>query len=125
MLYGGNAHTNSGAQGPECDFMFPGNSDPCNWGTGGTPPNGGLNQNGNYWTEETVGNQPNDRRFMQSAGPLNWNLVLLTILLLYSWARLKWWPWASVELLEWLMIMPSLFDNCFDLLMVLTHLILL
>ena len=42
MLYGGNAHVNSGALGPECDFMFPFDSDPCNWGTGGIPPNGGF-----------------------------------------------------------------------------------
>jgi hypothetical protein len=25
--------------GPECDFMFPGDTDPCNWGTGGVVPN--------------------------------------------------------------------------------------
>lgn len=63
-MYGGNAHISSGAYGPECDFMFPGDTDPCDWGTGGLPPNGPK-----YWTEETAGNLPHDRRFMQSAGP--------------------------------------------------------
>ncbi len=69
MLYGGNAHMTSGAVGPECNFMFPGDSDTCNWGTGGVVPNGGFNQNGYYWTEETVGNNPNDRRGLASMGP--------------------------------------------------------
>ena len=59
MLYGGNAHSSAGGLGPECDFMFPGDSDPCDWGTGGLPPNGEK-----YWTEETAGNTPSDRRFM-------------------------------------------------------------
>ena len=53
MLYGGNAHVNSGAVGPECNFMFPDDSDPCNWGTNFQPPNGGYNQNGKYWNENT------------------------------------------------------------------------
>lgn len=116
MLYGGNAHASSGALGPECDFMFPGDSDPCNWGTGGIPPNGGLNQDGNYWTEETVGNNPNDRRFLQSAGPFTLkpgavNYITVGI----PWARaISGGPWASVELLR---IVDdkcqALFDNCF------------
>jgi len=64
MLYGGNAHTGAGAYGPGCSFMFPGDSDPCNWGTGGVPPNGPV-----YWTEETANNQPNDRRGLGVTGP--------------------------------------------------------
>jgi hypothetical protein len=64
MLYGGNAHLNSGAYGPECDFMFPGDSDPCNWGTGGQLPNGPV-----YWTEGTSGNVGYDRRSLASSGP--------------------------------------------------------
>ena len=38
--------------GPECNYMFPGDSDPENIGTGGVAPNGGYNTNGKYWTEE-------------------------------------------------------------------------
>ena len=38
MRYGGNAHPSAGGNGPECDFMFPDETDPCDWGTGGIPP---------------------------------------------------------------------------------------
>jgi hypothetical protein len=64
MLYGGNGHTSSGAYGPDALFMFPGTSDPCNWGTMGNPPNGPVE-----WTEVTAGNIPFDRRGMCSMGP--------------------------------------------------------
>jgi len=116
MLYGGNAHTNSGALGPECDFMFPFDSDPCNWGTQGLPPNGGFNQNGLYWTEETVDNNPADRRFMQSAGPFTLkpgavNYITVGI----PWARaVAGGPWESVKLLRVVDDKcQALFDNCF------------
>ncbi|MCD4725623.1 MAG: hypothetical protein K8R63_12340, partial [Bacteroidales bacterium] len=119
MLYGGNAHFNSGAVGPVCDFMFPGDSDPCNWGTRGIPPNGGWNQSGHFWTEETADNNPFDRRFMQSAGPFTLkpgavNYITVGI----PWARAtSGGPWASVELLR---IVDDkcqkLFDNCFKVL---------
>ncbi|MEE4257177.1 MAG: T9SS type A sorting domain-containing protein [Bacteroidales bacterium] len=119
MLYGGNAHFNSGAVGPECDFMFPGDSDPCNWGTQGNPPNGGYNQNGLYWTEETADNNPYDRRFMQSAGPFTLepgavNYITVGI----PWARAtSGGPWASVELLRVVDDKcQALFDNCFKVL---------
>ena len=64
MIYGGNAHIGVGAYGPDCNFMFPGNSDTCNWGTGGQLPNGST-----YWTEQVAGNQPDDRRGIGSMGP--------------------------------------------------------
>jgi hypothetical protein len=96
--------------------MFPGDSDPCNWGTDGQPPEGGLNTNGNYWTEETVGNQPSDRRFMQSAGPFTLkpgavNYITVGI----PWARaISGGPWASVELLRVVDDKcQALFENCF------------
>ncbi len=111
MLYGGNAHTNSAAYGPECDFMFPGDTDPCDWGTGGVPPNGPR-----YWTEETAGNEPWDRRFMQSAGPFTLepgacNYITVGI----PWARAATGgPFASVELLRRVDDKcQRLFDNCF------------
>lgn len=64
MEYGGNGHVTSGAYGPAAKFMFPGISDPCNWGTGGEPPYGPVE-----WTEETAGNDPADRRGLCSMGP--------------------------------------------------------
>ncbi|MCF8304467.1 MAG: T9SS type A sorting domain-containing protein [Bacteroidales bacterium] len=112
MIYGGNAHQSSGAYGPECDFMFPGDSDPCNWGTDGLPPNGPV-----YWTEETADNQEHDRRFMQSAGPFELkpgavNYITVGI----PWARAtSGGPFASVELLRVVDdVCQKLFDNCFD-----------
>lgn len=116
MLYGGNAHISSGAVGPETDFMFPGDSDPCNWATRFQPPNGGYNQNGKYWTEEEAGNTANDRRFMQSAGPFTLkpgavNYITVGI----PWARAaSGGPWASVQLLRTVDDKcQALFDNCF------------
>ncbi len=69
VMYGGNGYSGDGVVGPECDFMFPGDSDPCNYGTNGVLPNGGYNVNGNFWTEETAGNAPQDRRGLEAVGP--------------------------------------------------------
>lgn len=59
--------------GPDCMFAFPGDSDPCNFGTNGIQPNGGYNQNGLYWTEEEQGDTPSDRRAFGSVGPFTLN----------------------------------------------------
>lgn len=120
MLYGGTAHVNDAkAVGPETDFMFPGDTDPCDWGTGGVPPNDGFNQNGKYWTEEYENNQPGDRRFMQSAGPFDLepgavNYITVGI----PWARAtSGGAWASVLLLRVVDDKAqALFDNCFKVL---------
>jgi hypothetical protein len=54
---------NGGGPGPDCEFMFPGNSDPVGWGVGGTPTAPiALSP----WCENA---SPGDRRFLQSAGP--------------------------------------------------------
>ncbi len=111
MLYGGNAHVSSGAYGPECDFMFPDETDPCDWGTGGVPPAGPRK-----WTEETAGNQPYDRRFMQSAGPFTLKPGALNYITVgLPWARAtSGGPFASVELLRRTDDKcQRLFDNCF------------
>jgi hypothetical protein len=50
MTYGGDGHSGTDT----CSYMFPGTTD----------PKGRAN-----WTEKTAGNQPGDRRFLQSAGP--------------------------------------------------------
>jgi hypothetical protein len=122
MLYGGNAHPNSGATGPACDFMFPELSDPCNWGTGGVQPAGfqtGAGGSGVIWTEANVGNPPDDRRFMQSAGPFTLepgavNYITVGI----PWARAgSGGPWASVNLLKTVDDKcQKLFENCFKVL---------
>lgn len=114
MRYGGNAH-GLGEDRPVCNFMFPGDSDPCNWGTNGTPPTP-YNINNNFWTEEAVQNNPDDRRFMQSAGPFTLEPGALNYITVgIPWARaMSGGPWASVELLR---IVDdkcqALFDVCF------------
>ena len=116
MKYGGNAYSGSDVVGPECDFMFPGDTDPWNWGTGCQYPNGGYNQNGKYWTEETCNNSPNDRRFMQSAGPFTLKPGAVNYITFgVPWARAtSGGPWASVELLRVVDDKcQALFDNCF------------
>jgi len=121
MYYGGTAYiTGAGTVGPECDFMFPGDSDPCNWGTAGLPPNGGFNQDGFYWTEETGDdgkpNPPEDRRFMQSAGPFTLKSGAVNYITVgIPWARAQsGGAWASVELLRVVDDKcQALFDNCF------------
>ena len=116
MRYGGNAFSGNDVVGPECDFMFPGDSDPWNWGTGGFQPNAGYNQNGKYWTEESCNNAPNDRRFMQSAGPFTLQPGAVNYITFgVPWARAtSGGPWASVELLRVVDDKcQALFDNCF------------
>ncbi len=122
MQYGGTAVPGAaGTVGPECDFMFPFDSDPCNWGTGGIQPNGGFNQNGFYWSEETGDNgNPNpveDRRFMQSAGPFTLKSGAVNYITFgVPWARSnQGTAWASVELLRKVDDKcQAMFDNCFD-----------
>mgnify|MGYP007101860577 CR=1 FL=1 len=117
MLYGGNAHPSvSGTVGPTCDFMFPGDSDPCNWGTGGIQPGGGYNENGKYWTDSEAGNPPADRRFMQSAGPFTLKPGAVNYITFgVPWARAaSGGPQASVDLLRVTDDKcQALFDNCF------------
>lgn len=91
MQYGGNAFIDYngdpgiGVVGPDCNYMFPGDSDPDNIGTGGIAPNGGYNTNGKFWTEEECAESypnpdpdewgypfgPGDRRGLASVGPFN------------------------------------------------------
>ena len=72
MQYGGGGYPGmEGTVGPDCNYMFPGDSDPDNIGTNGIAPNGGYNTNGKYWTEEECGNQPYDRRGLAMVGPFS------------------------------------------------------
>lgn len=63
FVYGGSGHQSDPDALPSVhsDYMFPADTDPLGWGTGGTPQA--------TWTEQTAGNVPYDRRFAQSAGP--------------------------------------------------------
>ncbi len=110
MTYGGDAH-NSG--GPVCDFMFPDETDVCNWGTGGVVPSP------KKWTEETAGNAPADRRFMQSAGEFTLESGAINYITVgIPWARAgAGGPFASVKLLRQIDDKAqALFDNCFKVL---------
>ncbi|MEI6123673.1 MAG: T9SS C-terminal target domain-containing protein [Bacteroidota bacterium] len=122
MVYGGLGHPSAGGTGPAADFMFPDDTDPCNWGTAGIQPSGfttGAGGTGLTWTDANAGNPPDDRRFMQSAGPFTLepgavNYITVGI----PWARATaGGPWASVELLRVVDDKcQALFDNCFKVL---------
>ncbi len=108
MDYGGDG-VNVGVTGITADYMFPGDTDPFNWGTQGepVPP----------WTEQTAGNPPADRRFIQAAGPFtllpgDYNNITVGVV----WARANAGdPFASVELMrEADDKAQALFDNCFE-----------
>ncbi|MDR2979318.1 MAG: T9SS type A sorting domain-containing protein [Bacteroidales bacterium] len=118
MRYGANGHPSNGANGPECDFMFPGLTDPCNWGTKGIDPNP-LQYSEDGWTEPGVGNAPEDRRFMQSAGPFTLKAGAVNYITVgIPWARASsGGAWASVELLKTADDKcQALFENCFKVL---------
>lgn len=111
MLCGGNGLNGTGViQGLQCDYMFPGESDPFHWGSSGTTIP--------FWTEETFNNPEGDRRFIQSAGPFtlvpgDYNNITVGVV----WARAtSGGPLASVDLMrEADDKAQSLFDNCFEL----------
>ena len=111
MAYGGDGV--SAATGAnldiEADYMFPGDTDPFNWGTGGT--------NVEPWTEVTSGNPPADRRFIQAAGPFtlepgDYNNITMGVV----WARATAGdPEESVKLMRIADDKAqALFDNCFE-----------
>ena len=116
MTFGGDG-TKGGTDALECDFMFPGDSDPWNWGTNGDDP-------GFQWTEKTPaegesGNNPGDRRFMQSAGPFTLKpgaINYITVGIPFAQAT-SGNAWSSVELLRQVDDKcQSLFENCFKIL---------
>ena len=67
MFYGGLGYAGStGATTVPSDYMFPGDSDPLYWATGGVDMSSAFP---NGWDESTNNNPNGDRRFVQSAGP--------------------------------------------------------
>ena len=96
MEYGGSGHVSGGAYGPAANFMFPGLSDPCYWGTGGEKPYGPVD-----WTEETAGNKPADRRGLSVMGPFTFLPgAVQKVDLAFITARGDDGPGSSVELLK-------------------------
>lgn len=108
MCYGGSG-LNPGGCTQEAGYMFPGNSDPCGWGTDGIPQD--------PWTEQSAGNTPADRRFMQSAGPFTLEpgaVNDITVGVVWARATNASDPYESVEKLRVVDDKAqSLFDNCF------------
>ena len=113
FIYGGSGHISDPDANPlmPCDFMFPGTTDPLGWGTNGVPqPN---------WTEQTANNTPNDRRFVQSAGPFILKPgAVNNITVGVVWARSSGGdPFESVEALRRADDKAqALFENCFKVL---------
>ncbi len=115
MVYGSNGYPGTNT-GPECDFMFPADTDPCAWGTKGMP-HGLAFPNSDGWTERNVGNPvTEDRRFMQSAGPFTLRAGAVNYITVgIPWARAtSGGAWASVVLLKSADDKcQALFENCF------------
>jgi len=114
---------------PACNFLFPGNSDPLGWGLGYHPNGTGASSTPGTaiaaptsvpWTEASVsGDNPGDRRFMQSAGPF----TLIPGAVNYVTFGLPFARSASNNNLDPIPLMEaaddkaqSLFDNCFKVL---------
>jgi hypothetical protein len=98
LIYGGNAHAGTGGYGPECNFMFPGDSDTCRWGTNGLYPNGPT-----YWTEQTAGNQPDDRRGVGGTGPFTFqpgSIQQLDLAYVFGRNYLDSNAWAGVQVMQ-------------------------
>lgn len=116
MTVGGLGYNPTNPGAVATDFMFPGTSDPLNWGTGGVDPAFGDPAG---WTEETANNPPGDRRFIQSAGPFTLSpgqFNNITVGVVYARAQTG-GPFASVRaLLQADDKAQSLFENCFRLL---------
>ena len=113
FVYGGSGHVADEGANPSvlANFMFPGQTDPLGWGTGGIAQPS--------WTEESSNNVPYDRRFAQSAGPFILKPgAVNNITVGVVWARsTSGVPFESVkELQKADDKAQSLFDNCFKIL---------
>lgn len=113
MKYGGTGHIGDPDADPNvnADYMFPDDTDPIGWGTGGVPQP--------EWNEVNSGNTPDDRRFMQSAGPFTLQPgALNNITVGVVWAQATTGgAAASVQTLRKADDKTqALFDNCFKVL---------
>lgn len=113
FYYGGSGHISDAQADPSviADFMFPGDTDPLGWGTDGVPQA--------PWTEQSANNPPDDRRFVQSAGPFVLKPgAVNNITVGVVWARAtSGGPFASVEAVRRADDKAqALFENCFKVL---------
>lgn len=115
LQYGGNAYAGEQVVGPDCNFIFPGDTDPCNFGTNGIVPNDGYNTEGKYWTEEQCEQAPNDRTGLASVGPFSFDSGRMQEL---DYAMITVWKNDSQSALERkgtiIDHIRALFDNNFD-----------
>lgn len=110
MVYGGSGYPGSnGATDIGADYMFPGDTDPYGWGTGGVPQES--------WTMPGSNFAEGDMRFIQSAGPFTLepgarNNITVGVV----WARA--YEGDALASLDLLKIADdkaqALFDNCFE-----------
>ncbi len=109
MVWGGTGHSASGGT-VQADLLFPGDSDPLNWSTQGQTVSPGN------WSEFNEGNTPQDRRFIQSAGPFTLEpgaVNDLTVGVVFARAN-SGDNFASISALKVADDKAqSLFDNCF------------
>jgi hypothetical protein len=90
------------------NYMFPGTSDVCGYGTGGVPQPD--------WSEESAGIAPGDRRFVMSSGPFTLQPGAVNAMTIGAvWARAATGgPYQSVALMKDADdLAQQLFDNCF------------
>ncbi len=109
MTYGGDGFTSGNDPSQLSDFMFPDDTDVVGFGT-----EGNIRE---PWNELTAGNEPEDRRFIQSAGPFSLapgDYNNITVGVVYARA-LTGNQFESVELLRQADDKAqALFDNCFE-----------
>ncbi len=87
LTYGGVGYQSGGVP---CDYMFPGDSDPNGYGTGGIPQE--------PWSEETEGNEPFDRRGVGSVGPFTLEAgEMVEFDVAFVWSRGDNGPMSSVD----------------------------
>ena len=106
MQYGGAGYADyldPRVVGPECNFFFPGASDPHNIGTGCAAPNAPYSQDGFFWTDSNT-NVPGDRTGLGSMGPFTFRPGdIQEIDLAYVVANGWYGPLSSVdELMEYI-----------------------
>ncbi|MBL4656845.1 MAG: T9SS type A sorting domain-containing protein [Flavobacteriales bacterium] len=98
MKYGGNGHANNCTSCETSRFMFPENSDTCNWGTGGAVPGDLV-----AWSEQAAMNAPNDRRGIGSMGPFTFEAgetIEMEIAYVYGRDMNNVGPYASVAAMK-------------------------
>ena len=113
MTFGGNGYDPTNPNAIPAGYMFPGDTDPLNWGTDGVDP--GVSS----WTEYSAGNLPADRRFVQSSGPFRLGPGAVNNITV----GIVWMQASSGGRLESVELMrraddktQALFDSCFEIL---------